>query len=104
MREVYYFTPNINVAKRYAAWAKRRDTVVSVVIVQIAIQNSAIEAMGPPDLQRVFWPSLEWRELIWHCCRKEPFPRELSKYGKANVIIGTIANKLNRYYYRLLTP
>ncbi|QKD53571.1 uncharacterized protein FOBCDRAFT_273274 [Fusarium oxysporum Fo47] len=45
----------LNVAKKYAAWAKRRDNVASVIIVQIAIQNSAIEAMRHPDLQRVSW-------------------------------------------------
>ncbi|EWY95059.1 hypothetical protein FOYG_04184 [Fusarium oxysporum NRRL 32931] len=52
---MYHFTPDLNVAKKYAAWAKRRDNVASVIIVQIAIQNSAIEAMRHPDLQRVSW-------------------------------------------------
>uniref|UniRef100_A0A0D2XP46 Uncharacterized protein n=2 Tax=Fusarium oxysporum TaxID=5507 RepID=A0A0D2XP46_FUSOF len=54
-KAMYHFTPDLNVAKKYAAWAKRRDNVASVIIVQIAIQNSAIEAMRHPDLQRVSW-------------------------------------------------
>jgi hypothetical protein len=45
---MYHFTPDLDVAKKYAAWAKRRDNVASVIIVQIAIQNSAIEAMRHP--------------------------------------------------------
>ncbi|KAJ0147050.1 C2H2 finger domain transcription factor CON7 [Fusarium oxysporum f. sp. albedinis] len=41
-KAMYHFTPDLNVAKKYAAWAKRRDNVASVIIVKIAIQNSAI--------------------------------------------------------------
>lgn len=40
---MYTFTPGLNLAKRYAAWTKRREGVISAVIAQIAIWNSAIE-------------------------------------------------------------
>ncbi|KAG5743435.1 hypothetical protein H9Q72_007937 [Fusarium xylarioides] len=103
-KAMYYFSPNLNVAKRYAAWAKRREGVASVVIVQIAIPNSDIEAMNPPDLLRVFWPSSEWRDLIWHCRTAEKLPKELAKYGNANLIIGTIACKPNNYYHQRSNP
>ncbi|KAF4502693.1 hypothetical protein FAGAP_1094 [Fusarium agapanthi] len=103
-KNMYYFTPNLYVAKRYAAWAKRREDVVSVVIIQIAVRNSVIEAMNPPNLLRVFWPSSEWQELIWYCRTARKFPKELTKYGNAALIIGTIADKPNKYYHQRSSP
>ncbi|KAH7233387.1 hypothetical protein BKA59DRAFT_535316 [Fusarium tricinctum] len=103
-RSLYYFTPNFDVAKRYAGWAKRRDGVQSVVVIRMAIRNSVIESMPQGKLQRVFWPSSEWKELIWRCRTKRPPSKELTKYGAAILIIGTIANKPDKYYYNYSSP
>ncbi|KAH7166784.1 hypothetical protein DER46DRAFT_646025 [Fusarium sp. MPI-SDFR-AT-0072] len=96
-KAIYCFTPDYNLARKHAAWVKRRGP--SAVIVQIAVQDSVITAMNPPDIQCAFWPNLNWRELIWHR-RTETISKETVDYGRAALIIGTIANRPNAYYHQ----
>ncbi|KAM0442276.1 hypothetical protein ACHAQK_004608 [Fusarium lateritium] len=94
-----YFTPNFEVAKRNAAWVKSRANGGSAVIVRIAISNSIIESMAPGEVQRVFWPSPEWKELVWRCHTRKYLTEDFAKYDTASLIIGTVANKPSQYYY-----
>ncbi|KAM0350691.1 hypothetical protein ACHAPU_003183 [Fusarium lateritium] len=99
-RSLYYFTTSFEVAKRYAAWAKRRANVESVVVIRIAIRNSVIQSMdSTPKLQRLFWPNPDWKEMVWRCRTRKQLAKELGKYSAATLIIGTIANKPDHYYY-----
>ncbi|SPJ79062.1 uncharacterized protein FTOL_07453 [Fusarium torulosum] len=99
-KTMYYFTTSFEAAKRYAGWAKRRDNVQSVVVLRIAIHNSAIEGMPQGKIQRIFWPSPEWKELIWRCRNNVNLSKDLVKYNHAAIIIGTTAGKPNQYYYK----
>ncbi|WZH49823.1 hypothetical protein QYS62_011039 [Fusarium acuminatum] len=100
-RTTYYFTNSFDVAKRNAAWIKRRANGGSVVVVRIAVRNSVIENMPPDKVQRIFWPNPEWKELVWRCYNRKQIynSKELAKYSDAALIIGTIANKPKEYYY-----
>lgn len=100
-RTMYYFTNSFEVARRNAAWIKRRANGGSVVVIRIAVRNIVIENMPPGKVQRVFWPSPEWKELVWWCYNRKQIykSKELVKYNDAALIIGTIANKPKNYYY-----
>ena len=97
----FYFTPNLDVAEYYAAWAKRRSITEEVVIVSITIPNSAIEQMQEPIGYRLYWPSDDWKKLIWNCLRGQKHPRELRKYRHATLIIGTTSKRPSLYYHTL---
>ncbi|KAH6951647.1 hypothetical protein DER45DRAFT_618370 [Fusarium avenaceum] len=98
-RATYYFTNSFEVAKRNAAWIKRRANGGSVVMIRIAVRNSVIENMAPGQVQRIFWPSPEWKELVWRCRNCKQLSNEFAKYKDAALIIGTIANKPSQYYH-----
>ncbi|KAK4032093.1 hypothetical protein C8A01DRAFT_20795 [Parachaetomium inaequale] len=97
----FYFTPSYQVAERYAIYAKRRVTCESVVIVCFCIKNAAVDALGDAEIQRVYWPSGEWKQLIWYCQRNEALPSSLIKYRKATLVIGTISRKPSHAYHQL---
>jgi hypothetical protein len=98
----FCFTPSYAVAKRYAQYAKRRAECESVVIVCFRIRNAAIESLSNTvAIQRIYWPSPEWKQLIWYCRRAKPFPSHLAKYRDALLLIGTVSTKPNNAYDRL---
>ena len=99
----FYFTPSYAIAKQYAQYAKGRVTCESVVIVCFRIRNAAIESLSDTAIQRIYWPSPEWKQLIWYCRRGKPFPShsQLGKFRNALLIIGTISTKPNSSYERL---
>ncbi|KAF5590619.1 hypothetical protein FPANT_5937 [Fusarium pseudoanthophilum] len=96
-KSMYYFTPDYSLARKQAAWIKQRG--IPTVIVQIAVSDMVITSMDPHDMQCAFWPNSNWRELVWHCRTGMRLPEKLSEtYGKAILIIGTIANRPDVYY------
>lgn len=100
-RALFYFTPDYKVAQYYAAYAKRRAIVESVVIICVWIPNNAIEVLQPPVIQRLYWPSTEWKELVWTCRTARALPKPLRKYRQATLVIGTISRKPNDSYHQL---
>ena len=97
----YYFTTNREIAIYYANYAKRRNMVDSVVIVQMAIPNSAIDSLSETERLCVYWPSAEWKNLVFHCRKGRRLPSELRKFKQATLLVGTIANKSNKVYQKL---
>ena len=97
-RSLFYFTPDYKVAVYYAAYAKRRANCESVLIVCLSIPNAAIESLSAPDIQRIYWPSNEWKELIWRCHTVKSLPSHLRKYRQAILVIGTVSRKPDRIY------
>lgn len=94
----YYFSPDVEVAEYYANYAKRRIGVHSVVIVQMAIPNSAIEQLVAPEIQRIYWPDPKWSELIFLCRQGGTLPTDLRRFRLALLVIGTIAKKPTSYF------
>jgi hypothetical protein len=100
-RSLFYFTPDRQVAQYYAAYAKRRANCESVVIVCLRIPNNAIESLRAPDIQRIYWPSDEWKELIWRCRTVKSLPPYLRKYRNAILVIGTTSRKPDCVYHAM---
>ncbi|KAK0737066.1 hypothetical protein B0T21DRAFT_347472 [Apiosordaria backusii] len=51
---------------------------------------------------RVFWPSDEWKELVWYCRNGKRLPRHLAVYkNDALLIIGSVLRGPNRTYRKL---
>ncbi|RMZ85391.1 hypothetical protein DV737_g732, partial [Chaetothyriales sp. CBS 132003] len=98
-RALFYFTTSHEVAEYYAAYAKRRANCESVVILCLRFPNAAIESLSAPDIQRIYWPSSEWKELVWRSRTQQPLPSHLRKYRQAVLVIGTISRKPNRAYH-----
>lgn len=99
-----YFAVDRDIAEYYACYAKRRGGVNSVAIVQVAISESAIESLSDTELIRTYWPSTEWKNLVFHCRKRQKLPHPLRKFKQAKLIIGTIASKPNVVYERMHDP
>jgi hypothetical protein len=100
-RSLFYFTPDYKVAAYYAAYAKRRANCESVVIVCLTIPIAAIENLSTPEIQTIYWPSNEWKKLIWHCRTAKPLPSSLRKYRQATLVIGTVSRKPHCVYHTM---
>ncbi|PKK50894.1 hypothetical protein CI102_3104 [Trichoderma harzianum] len=97
----YYFAVDRDVAIKYACYAKRRSDISSLVIVHATFKNSTIESLSEAEMQRVYWPSEEWKRIIFWSRRGKKLPSDLHKYRQASLIIGTIAGKPNTVYTNL---
>ncbi|KFY76579.1 hypothetical protein V499_03812 [Pseudogymnoascus sp. VKM F-103] len=102
-RSLYYFTPDHNLARHQAAYAKRRAPRESIAIISLLIPNTAIETLPSPDLQIVSWPSNEWKELLWHSRNQKFLPPHLRKYRDATLVIGTAAYGAGAVYQGMRT-
>ncbi|KFZ12729.1 hypothetical protein V502_06966 [Pseudogymnoascus sp. VKM F-4520 (FW-2644)] len=102
-RSLFYFTPDHAVAEYHAAYAKRRAYYASIVIICLRIPNAEIETLAPPDIQRIFFPSNEWKELVWRSRTRRPLPPHLKKYREATLVVGTTACKADLVYDRMKT-
>ncbi|GAB1311760.1 hypothetical protein MFIFM68171_01970 [Madurella fahalii] len=102
-RSLFYFTPDIRVAEYYASYAKRRVNCESVVIMRLRIPNAAIESLSEPDIRRLYWPSNDWKELVWRSRTRQALPTRLRTYRDALLIIGTISRKPDAQYHALST-
>lgn len=96
-----YFAVDRDVALYYARYARRRQSVRSVAIVQVTIKNSAIESLEDGELQQAYWPSSDWKSLVFTCRRFMVFPTFLRKFKLATIIIGTISKKPRNFYMGL---
>ncbi|KAJ5343872.1 uncharacterized protein MYU51_002241 [Penicillium brevicompactum] len=88
-----YLAVDREVAICYAGYAKRRSGASAVVIVHVTIPNSVIESLTPSEIQRVYWPSMEWKNLVLSCRQMRKVPTQLRKYMLATIVIGSICNK-----------
>ncbi|KAK0708417.1 hypothetical protein B0H67DRAFT_603407 [Lasiosphaeris hirsuta] len=93
--------PGYTVAEYYAGYAKRRTEYESVVILCLCIPNAAIEALSEPDIRRLYWPSNDWKELVWRCRTRQTLPTRLRSYRNALLIIGTTSRRPDSEYHAL---
>lgn len=98
-RRLNYFTPDMDVAEFYAAYAKRRAGREAVIMVTVHIPKKVILDMKEPDVFRLHYPTPEWKQLVWYSRCIRPRPKPLRKYGDEGIlIIGTISTGANRMY------
>ncbi|OBT42966.1 hypothetical protein VE00_07199 [Pseudogymnoascus sp. WSF 3629] len=102
-RSLYYFTPDHDLALYHAAYAKRRAPRESIVIISLLIPNTAIKCLSPPEIQRVSYPSNDWKELLWHSRTQKLLPPHLRKYRDATLVIGTMAYGADAVYKGMKT-
>ncbi|KAK0715474.1 hypothetical protein B0H67DRAFT_537883 [Lasiosphaeris hirsuta] len=100
----FYFVVDRDIAVYYANYAKRRANYSSAVLVRIAIPNPAIEGMSSTERLTVYWPSEEWKELVFRSRRFNPYPSHLRKYKQATLIIGSIAGKPTPLFVNMDSP
>lgn len=100
----YYFAMDREIAVRYANYAKHRNGVSSTVIVEMAIPNSAIESFSETELLRSYWPSSEWKELVFLSRNELKLTSELRRFRLATLIIGTISSKPTVVFQKLRSP
>jgi hypothetical protein len=72
-----------------------------LTVIHLAIPNSAIESLSATELVRAYWPSEDWKKLVFHCRIAKRLPAELRKFKDAALIIGTIASKPNFVYEKM---
>ncbi|KAK3943324.1 hypothetical protein QBC46DRAFT_420745 [Diplogelasinospora grovesii] len=95
----FYFTPDYQVAEYHAYWAKKRiGQLGTVAIVRLCIPNTARESLSAPDIQKIFWPSPEWKELVWRSRTQRQLPSRLEKYEEAVLVVGTTSRKPHSFY------
>ena len=99
-----YFAVDLEVARKYAAWAKKRDTNGMAVILCVQIPNVLIESLTAEEKQLLYWPTEEWRSLVWNCRRGDLLPRTMTKYARSTLIIGTICGKPTSVIANLPSP
>jgi hypothetical protein len=100
----FYFAVHRDIAEYYVCYAKRRDGASSVVVIHLTIPNHKIESLSITQLQKTYWPSAEWKSLIWHCRTANKLPTELRKFKQACLIVGTIAKRPNKAYDKMNSP
>ena len=90
---------NNHLAQDKAVLTAARAECESVVIICFQIRNAAIESLNHTmALQRIYWPSPEWKQLIWYFRKGKHLPSHLAKYRDALLVIGTISTKGNTSY------
>ncbi|KAK7418208.1 hypothetical protein QQZ08_011361 [Neonectria magnoliae] len=99
-----YMALDFEVANKYAYFAKRRDSNQLAVIVRLEIPNSALESMHDTEKVFAYWPSQDWKHLIWNCRRQYRLRNEWTRFVKATLVIGTICGKPDKVIQKLQSP
>ncbi|KAK4085186.1 uncharacterized protein Triagg1_176 [Trichoderma aggressivum f. europaeum] len=97
----YCFVVDRDVAIEYAAFTKRRSDRSTVVIVHATFENSTIEGLSEDKFQRIYWPSEEWKRLIFFSRSMKRLPSDLGKFNQASLIIGTLSARPSLAYVKM---
>lgn len=87
-RRLAYFTPQRETADRYAQWAKNKGPNAEVVIIQIAVPNSFVEALS----REYLWFGDTWKEVVWYSRRGLELPKKLRYIEQKDLLLGHIAS------------
>ncbi|KAL6817198.1 hypothetical protein J3E69DRAFT_375013 [Trichoderma sp. SZMC 28015] len=87
----YYFAVDRDIAIEYAAFTKRRSDRSPVVIVHATFKKSTIESLSKNEMQRLYWPSSEWKRLVFFSRRMKRLSPDLKKFNQVSLIIGNVS-------------
>ncbi|KAI0882819.1 uncharacterized protein GGS22DRAFT_195545 [Annulohypoxylon maeteangense] len=100
-----YFTAQHDVAVSYACYIKHRDNISGIIIVNIKMPLYAIRLLPKQRLQEIYWPSSQWKTLVYNLRRNKGLPSEVGKsLSSALLIMATISTKPNQAYRKLTSP
>lgn len=97
---VGYFTPQREVADRYAEWSKHKADIATITIVQVAVPWSFVESLDTAYL----WFGALWKEVIWWSRRGKALPKDLKDISKKGLFIGHIATGIHEKFVALPSP
>ncbi|KAF3804077.1 hypothetical protein GCG54_00007871 [Colletotrichum gloeosporioides] len=101
----FYFSPDIEVAQLEGAYAKRRASRSSIVLIQITIPVDEIDKLPDEEiLSGLHWTDLLWKQLVWSSRRGEIMSGDLRKYRGVTIIVGTKARLPNAAYSKMESP
>ncbi|KJR86286.1 uncharacterized protein SPSK_02453 [Sporothrix schenckii 1099-18] len=107
---LFYFAPDPNVAEYYAGYAKRRHDAETILIVTMKIKRDVLERLEGSGsdsndssttagrVVRLYYPSPQWKQLVWRSKTVRPFPKPLRKYRDALLIIGSASKGTERVF------
>ncbi|KAL6693914.1 hypothetical protein J3F84DRAFT_378054 [Trichoderma pleuroticola] len=85
----FCFAIDRDVAIENATFTKRRSDRSSVVIVHATFDNSTIESLSEDQIQPIYWPSEEWKRVVFFSRNMIRLLSDLRKFKQASLIIGT---------------
>ncbi|KAI9808624.1 MAG: hypothetical protein M1825_003774 [Sarcosagium campestre] len=96
-----YFTPQKEVAGRYASWLKHKVETASVAIIQLAVPDAVTKAFS---VQYLWCDDIgpradEWKRVVWKSRRRERLMEpELRHIKEADLLIGHIAKHKHKRF------
>ena len=99
-RGLAYFTPQKEVADRYAQWAKQKTEITNVVVVKVAVPWDWIEVLQTEYLW-VNHPQNMWKKLVWSSRCGDPLSEELEYLLQKDLLVGHIASGTNKKFERM---
>jgi hypothetical protein len=72
-------------------------------MVCLSIPRQTVDELETPHIQRLYWPTVQWKQLVWLSKTTRPLPRTLQKYRDALLIIGTVSKGAERMFENMLT-
>ncbi|KAL7786840.1 hypothetical protein V8C43DRAFT_324191 [Trichoderma afarasin] len=97
----YCFAADRDVAIESAAFTKRRSDRTPVVIVHATFKKSTIESLSKNEMQQLYWPSSEWKRLVFFSRRMKRLPPDLKKFNQVSLIIGNASARPSLAYVKM---
>ncbi|UZP34941.1 hypothetical protein NXS19_002757 [Fusarium pseudograminearum] len=96
-----YFGTSLQTVQIHAAYLKRRgNRCQEVAVVRFCIRNTAFESLDSTQLVQAYFPSDDWKKLVWHSKRSLP-NKELLTFKGATVVVGSVAGKPDKVFQKL---
>ncbi|KAF3076432.1 hypothetical protein CFAM422_001456 [Trichoderma lentiforme] len=97
----YCFAVDRDVAIEYAAFTKLRSDRTPVVIVHATFKKSTIESLSKNEIQQQYWPSSEWKRLVFFSRQMKRLSPDLKKFNQVSLIIGNASARPSLAYVNM---
>lgn len=95
----FYFTPQLEGAKQYACWMKQYHQSDEIVIIRIKVANSLMDGDHEPCVLE--FPSSDFKKVVWHSRRIEPYSQDLGHIASATLIMSHTTRAVDISYSRM---
>lgn len=59
--------------------SRQRAECESVIIMCLGVPNAAVQTLREPAIRHLYWPSNDWKELVWRCRTRQALPTRLRR-------------------------